>query len=137
MTYSLPATASSVSLQGMALAPNAGGQESYSIRYFNEKQNIEYGLFSTNYLVTDGGFPLTGFGGTYRWNICGEDCFAQAYILTGGGISQIGPYAELTWGTIMSWVTRIDITTQLYFSYSEQRVITWSYPLWVGVSVPF
>ena len=129
--------ASSVSVQGMALAPNAGGQESYSIKYFHEAHNIEYSVFSTTYLVTEGNVPLSGVTGAYRLPICDESCFAQAFLLTGGGVSQIGPYAELTWGTILGWVTRIDITSQLYYSFSEQRIITWSYPLWVGISVPF
>ena len=132
-----PCVASSVSVQGMALAPNAGGQESYSIKYFHEKKKIEYGLFSTTYLVTDGNIPLTGVSANYRFDICGKDCAAQAFILLGGGISQIGPYAELTWGSILGWVTRIDITTQLYYSTTENRIITWSYPLWVGISIPF
>ena len=45
-----------------------------------------------------------------------------------------GPLAEITWSIIPFWLLRVDVSTQ--FIAIPYRVTTWSYPLWVGFSVP-
>jgi hypothetical protein len=119
------------SLQVAALAPNAGGQQAYALRRSTDED--EWFLFSNNYLET-GKFPLTGAGYNWRFPICDQDCFWQFYVEVGGGISTAGPMAEVIWGMNFLWVTRLDIGTHFYLT--QNRLITWSYPLWAGISVP-
>jgi len=135
-----------VTVQGLSLAPNAGGQDAYSLRLATN--DWEAGLFSNQY-ITAGNYPLTG--GTYDWRfpICDDSCWMQFFAQFGGGASNAGPIAEVTWGSIIPllplWLPtsaprfvpalRVDITTQLIFI--RYRIVTWSYPLWAGLSVGF
>ncbi len=132
--------------QFLALAPNAGGQEAYSLRV--ARDSWEAGVFSNQYLLA-GDKPLTGAVIDYRLPICDTSCFWQFFVQGGGGISNGGPVAEITWGSIIPllplWLPtsapryvpalRLDITTQ--FVFVRYRAVTWSYPLWVGVSISF
>lgn len=135
-----------VAVQGEALAPNAGGQTAYSLRLATN--NWEAGAFSNQYIIA-GDYPLTGATYAWRFPICDDSCFWQFFAQTGAGLSTGGPLAEITWGAVIPllplWLPsaapryvpaiRLDITTQLIFI--RWRAITWSYPLWIGVSVPF
>lgn len=129
-----------------SLAPNAGGQIAYGLRLANN--NWEGGIFSNQYL-TAGGLPLSGAVFDRRFAICDDSCWWQFFVQVGGGFSNAGPLAEVTWATIIPllpiWLPtsapkyypalRIDITSHIIFS--RYRGIAWSYPLWVGVSIPF
>ena len=129
-----------------AFAPNAGGQEAYTLRL--SRGDWEGGAFSNRYVIA-GDYPLTGAFVDRRFAICGTECFWQFFVQFGAGGSNGGPLAQITWGTIIPalplWLPtsapryvpqiRLDITTQLIFI--RYRAVTWSYPLWVGVSVPF
>ena len=134
-----------VAMQLAALAPNAGGQDAYSLKV--EHDNIEYSVFSNQYILA-GSFPLSGATAEYRWDICGRDCWWQFFLQAGGGGSNGGPIGQITWGSAIPlvpfwWPTsapkyvpalRLDFTTQ--FILIQWRAISWSYPLWIGLSVP-
>lgn len=108
----------------------------------------EVGGFANRY-ITAAGRPL--IGGTYslRFPVCDDSCFWQFFAQFGAGLSTGGPLLDLTWGTnlplIPLWLPfrappylpqlRLDFTTQIIFI--QWRAVTWSYPLWVGVSFPF
>jgi hypothetical protein len=129
-----------------AFAPNAGGPQAYTLRLAHGAW--EAGMFSNQYVIA-GDYPLTG--GTFDWRfpVCGTECFWQFFVQLGAGASNGGPLAEITWGTMIPalplWLPiaapryipqiRIDITTQMIFI--RYRAVTWSYPLWLGISVPF
>jgi|LauGreDrversion4_2_1035121.scaffolds.fasta_scaffold03271_9 hypothetical protein len=135
-----------LSAQYESLAPNAGGQIAYGLRL--AKSNWEAGIFSNQYL-TAGGVPVTGVVFDRRFPICDESCWWQFFVQIGAGGSNAGPIAEVTWATIMPllpiWLPtsaprfvpalRLDITSHMIFV--RYRGIAWSYPLWLGVSVPF
>jgi len=135
-----------VTTQFLALAPNAGGQDAYSLRV--ARDSWEAGVFSNQYLLA-GDKPLTGAVLDWRFPICDTDCFWQFFVQGGGGMSNGGPVAEITWGSIIPiaplWLPtsapkylpaiRLDITTQ--FVFVRYRAVTWSYPLWAGVSISF
>lgn len=132
--------------QGMALAPNAGGQEAYTLRLATN--DWEAGVFRNEY-ITAGDYPL--MGGTFEWRfpICDDACFWQFFVQAGGGGSTGGPVAHITWGTqiplLPIWLPtrappyvpalRIDFTTQMIFI--KWRGVAWSYPIWAGITVPF
>lgn len=135
-----------VTAQYLSLAPNAGGQLAYGLRLATN--NWEAGLFSNQY-ITAGNLPYSG--GTYDWRfpICDDSCWWQFFVQGGGGLSNAGPLAEITWGTVLPllplWLPtsapkfvpalRLDVTSQMIFI--RYRAVTWSYPLWAGVSVAF
>jgi hypothetical protein len=135
-----------VSAQAMALAPNAGGQEAYTLRLATN--DWEAGAFSNQYIVA-GDQPLTGVFYDLRYPICDDSCWWQFFAQTGVGISNGGPLAQITWGTVLPllplWLPtssprylpalRLDITTQMIFI--RYRGVTWSYPLWAGISIAF
>ena len=121
-----------ISMQAIAMAPNAGGQEAYALKLSSSKD--EWTVFSNSYLQT-GGYPLSGGIYSLRLPICGMTCFWQFYTQFGVGLSNAGPLLELTWSTNLLWLARLDFSTQMFFL--KDRVIMWSYPLWLGVSVPF
>ena len=135
-----------VSVLGMALAPNAGGQKAYSLKLHRDGHEIHG--FANTYLTT-GSTPLAGGGYDYRISACDERCFWQFYIQTGGGLSTAGPFFQLSWGMqipfIPLWLPtptprfvprlRVEFTTQCFATSS--RLITWSYPLWTGLAVSF
>ncbi len=135
-----------VSAQALALAPNAGGQEAYTLRLATNEW--EGGVFSNQYILA-GDKPLTGAFYDLRFPICDDSCFWQFFVQTGAGLSNGGPLAQITWGTVIPllpiWLPfsapryvpslRLDITTQMIFI--RYRAVTWSYPLWAGISVAF
>lgn len=135
-----------VSAQYAALAPNAGGQTSYTLRY--AETNWEIGAFSNQYLQA-GDYPLSGAFYEVIMPLCKSDCFWKFNLQAGAGISNGGPFTQITWSSIIPllpiWLPlkapnyipalRLDITTQMLFI--PYRAITWSYPLWAGISYPF
>lgn len=121
----------SYSLQLKALAANAGGQDAYALRRVTE--DIEWSLFQNTYLRA-GSLPLMGSIYSWRHSFCDQSCLIQVYCQGGIGLSTAGPVLEMLWGTNLFWLVRVDVATQIYFS--TTRVIFWSYPLWVGFSIP-
>jgi hypothetical protein len=119
------------SVMGMALAPNAGGQAAYSLRRATDQN--EMGVFANTYLQA-GNYPLLGAVYDWRFPLCGQECFWQFFAQAGVGLSTGGPLVELTWGTIPFWILRVDVTTHIIAV--PYRAVTWSYPLWVGLSLP-
>lgn len=129
-----------------ALAPNAGGQTAYTLKIATN--DWEVSAFSNQYLMA-GDIPMTGATYDWRWPICSDGCFWQFYFQGGGGFSNGGPLLDMTWGTVIPllpiWLPtrappyypaiRIDFTTQMILI--RWRGVTWSYPLWIGISVPF
>lgn len=134
-SISVPAWAKSErttwSALGLALAPNAGGQAAYSVRRATDDNEI--GVFANTYLMA-GNYPLLGAVYDWRFPICGQECFWQFFAQAGVGLSTAGPLVELTWSTIPFWILRVDITTHIIAV--PWRAVTWSYPLWVGLSLP-
>ena len=131
---------------GIALAPNAGGQDAYGLRLAHG--TWEAGGFSNQYL-TAGGRPLSGATLARRFSLCDDRCWWQFFVQAGFGASTAGPLIDLTWGSIWPllplWLPRrgpsyvpalrLDLTTHVIgFRY---RVVTWSYPLWAGIGVSF
>jgi hypothetical protein len=123
----------SLSVQTAALAPNAGGQEAWSLR-FSSGNTREYSVFANNYLRT-GKYPL--FGGLYsmRFPILGRGSPVQSFAQIGIGASSAGPMAEVLWNLTPLWLLRIDFATHFYFI--PTRVIVWNYPFWIGATLPF
>jgi hypothetical protein len=137
----------SVTAQVGALAPNAGGQVAYSLKYAHD-DDWEASLFSNQYILA-GKYPLSGATYSRRFPVCDSSCFWRFFVQTGAGVSTGGPMAEITWGSIIPilpvWLPtsapkyipslRIDFTSQ--FIFVRYRAVTWSYPLWVGLTVSF
>jgi len=137
---------SEVSVHALSLAPNAGGQEAYRLEGY-QKPHAWHAFYNRALMVYD--LPLMGVGYNYRMSICNESCFWRFFTQAGGGISNAVPYGEISWGTIIPmlplWLPtsapryipslRIDITSQFYIA--KTRIITWSYPIWAGVSLAF
>ena len=135
-----------ISLHGLSLAPNAGGQEAYRVEGY-AKPNAWHAFYNRALMV--GELPLMGAGYNYRMSVCDESCFWRFFAQVGGGLSNGGPYGEISWGTIIPLVPlwlpvsaprfipsiRIDITSQFYIA--KNRIITWSYPVWAGVALAF
>lgn len=150
LVHALPALAADkryhLAVQAGALAPNAGGQQVYSLKLATN--DWEIGAFSNQYLLA-GNLPMSGITYDLRWPICDDSCFWQFFFQAGGGGSNAGPLLEMTWSAIIPlipiWLPtrappyypalRIDFTTQMIFI--RWRSVTWSYPLWLGISVPF
>ena len=142
----LGATSYTVSSQVGALAPNAGGQQAYSLRLASS--DWELGAFSNQYLLA-GSAPLSGLTADWRFAVCDSSCFWQVHLHLGGGFSNGGPIAQITWSAMIPmlpiWLPietikylplwRLDVTTQMIAI--RYRAVTWSYPLWIGVAVPF
>ena len=122
-----------ISAQGIAFTADAGGQSAYSLR-FSDSNIWEYSLFLNEYIVV-GAFPLVGAVASKRWSLCGSYCPLNLYAQLGVGLSNIGPMVELIWGSTWLWIARIDVASHMYVS--RERVITWSLPLWLGLSIPF
>lgn len=132
--------------QAQALAPNAGGQQAYGLRVAGP--TYEWGAFANSYLLVNEK-PLLGATFDYRFAFCKKNCWWQLFTQLGGGASTAGPVLEATWGLMLPLVPlwlpgaapkhipalRIDLTTQMYLI--QWRGITWSYPLWAGLSIPF
>ncbi len=134
-----------LSYSSEAFAPNAGGQEAHSLRLAHTTWE---GHFFLNKSLYVGQYPLTGVGYDYRFNLC-KDCFWKFFVQAGAGLSNGGIYGELLWGTTIPllpiWLPmeppryvpfiRLDFATHLIFG--QVRPNTWSYPLWLGIGVPF
>lgn len=135
-----------ISVHALSLAPNAGGQQAYRAEWYG-RPSAWHGFY--NKALTVGKLPLMGAGYNYRLSICDETCFWRFFTQIGGGMSNAGPYGEITWGTIIPvlplWLPlpapkfvpsiRLDISSQFYIA--ETRFITWSYPIWAGFSFAF
>lgn len=126
------ALASATSLQVFALAPNAGGQEAYSLRRLNDDREWNFFL---NTSINTSGIPLMGVSYAARLSLCGSTCIWDFYLEAGAGLSSGGPMIEFLWGTTWFWLLRIDFSTQIFIS--TERAIIWNYPFWAGISVPF
>jgi hypothetical protein len=122
---------SNTSAQLLAFAPNAGGQAAYSLRRSNNER--EWSLFLNQYLRV-GKRPLGGAAYSLRYPVCDQSCILQLYVQNGVGISSVGPFIEVLWGTNLFSIIRLDIAAHLYFTAS--RPVLWSYPLWLGFSLP-
>jgi hypothetical protein len=134
------------SLQYAAFAPNAGGQTVYGLRLYRDGR--EYGVFQNQYL-TAGDHPLIGGVYAFRFPICDESCLVHLHAQVGIGASTAGPLVEFLWGMeipvlplaltggTISWIPMIRIDFANHWIATRSRVITWSYPLWVGVTLPF
>lgn len=134
-----------IATQFLSLAPNAGGQEVFSLRAARE--NWELSLFS-NQTIYAGEYPYSGCVLHRRFPVCDASCFWQFYTAVGGGVSNGGPIMEFTWSTIIPlipiWLplqapsyypaVRLDVTTQIVLI--QWRAVTWNYPFWIGISVP-
>ena len=121
-----------ISAQGYALAPNAGGQVAYSLRYSPEEKT-EYSAFANTSLFV-GKVPLSGIIYSKRLTLC-ERCLVSSFAQVGAGASLAGPMLEFDWNITPLWLLRIDFATHIYFF--RIHGIVWSYPLWLGVSLPF
>ncbi len=139
------ASPDSISIQDRALAPNAGGQTAYSLKLAYGE--IEYGAFANEYLRA-GEHPLSGLTAEYRLGLCQKDCWGNLYAQIGVGGSTGGPLATMTWSAqiplLPIWLPysapaylpqlRIDFST--HFIFVRYRAVTWSYPLWLGITIP-
>lgn len=135
-----------VSLQYQAFAPNAGGQTVYGLRV--ARNNREYAIFQNQYL-TAGDAPLAG--GIYSWRFpaCDTSCFVHLHAQAGLGITSAGPMTEILWGGelpllplalnggTIRYVPMLRLDFASHWIVTAQRVISWSYPFWLGLSVPF
>lgn len=121
----------SYSFSWQAFAPNAGGQRAYILRRSTNHKEIN--LFYNEYLVA-GSQAIMGGGYNWRFPICDNACFWQFFVQSGLGVSTGGPYVEFSWTTVPFWLARLDITTHLFIT--KSRLVTWSYPLWIGISLP-
>lgn len=118
------------SLQAMALAPNAGGQQAFALRRATDK--AEWSLFANDYLRT-GNQPLMGGLYSLRFPALGQSRGFQMVFEVGAGLSSVGPMVEVLWGTTLLWSVRLDVASHFYVA--KDRAILWSYPLWIGLSV--
>lgn len=135
-----------VAVYKLALAPNAGGQEAYRIEA-HQNHHAFYGFNNRDLMI--GKNTMYGLGYGYRLPICGDDCFWRLFTQVGGGLTNGGGFAEITWGIVIPlipiWLPisapryipsiRLDVST--HFFATTSRVLTWSYPLWLGLSVSF
>ena len=135
-----------ISLNTLALAPNAGGQKAYRLEWYHNHHAFS---LSENKSLLVGSTSLKGLGYSYRLSVCDADCFWQFFSQVGGGVSNASAYGEISWGMIIPMLPfwfptsapryipafRIDIASQFYPN--AHRIITWSYPLWAGITVSF
>ena len=122
-----------ISLHYKSWTSNAGGQVAYSLKWAHNDE-WEWNLFSNQFLIT-GDFPLTGLTYGLRFPVCKRSCFISMFGQAGIGLSSAGPVVEFLWSLKPLWLFRIDMVTHLYFS--QPQPIVWSYPFWLGMSVPF
>jgi hypothetical protein len=122
-----------LALQGAALAPNAGGQEAWALRFATDNSR-EYSIFANEYLRT-GDYPLVGAIYSFRFPIFSRVWPIYSFVQIGAGASSAGPVAEFLMNLTPAWVVRIDFSTHFYAI--PERVIVWNYPFWVGLTVPF
>ncbi len=144
--YAEPVEQKWVSMRFKSFTSNAGGQNAYAASYSTQKN--EYTVFLNQNLQT-GNVPLTGAVYDWRFLSCKTNCMWNFYGNIGGGISTAGPLAEVLVGVMIPVVpvwfsggplkyipyVRLDFGSQFYAS--RYRVITWSYPLWIGLALSF
>jgi hypothetical protein len=135
-----------VSAQYAAFAPNAGGQVTYGLRA--SWNNREIGLFQNHYL-TAGGQPLLGGVYSFRFPVCDDSCMVHTHVQAGIGGSSAGPLAEFLWGAeipllplalnggTIPYVPMLRMDFASHWLATRSRIIMWSYPFWVGVTLPF
>jgi hypothetical protein len=135
-----------VSVQYGAFAPNAGGQVVYGLRGYRKGREIA--VFQNQYL-TAGDHPLMGALYAYRFPICDDACLVHIHVQAGAGVSTAGPLVEFLWGMeipvlpialtggTIPWIPMLRIDFANHWIVTRNRVITWSYPLWVGATLPF
>jgi hypothetical protein len=119
------------STQSLAFAPNAGGQSAFSLRRSSESS--EWSLFVNQYLIS-GPLPLIGVSYNSRHPMTRRSWPLQFALLLGGGLASSGPFLEVGWEFLALYALRVDIRTQATFY--RTRILTWSYPIWFGVSLP-
>lgn len=132
-TASAKPQSKTLSMQYQSFTANAGGQEAWSLR-LSMNDRIEYSIFANKYLTAEN-YPLLGAIYSLRLPILSRKYPIRSFTQLGAGLTNIGPVVELLWSFTPLWIFRIDFSTHFYFTRS--RMITWSYPLWVGISVPF
>ncbi len=121
----------SVSTLFFAYAPNAGGQQ--TIAFKATFPNYEATLFQNNALLA-GDSPIVGAYVERRFSTCLFGCLFKSHLGLGAGASSGGGFFTITGSFTTAWVARVDISTHLFPS--ENRIIQWSYPLWLGFSIP-
>lgn len=135
-----------VSVQYAAFAPNAGGQITYGFR--GHRNNREIAIFQNQYL-TAGSEPLLGALYAWRFPICDESCMIHIHAQAGVGVTSAGPLVEFLWGTeipvlplalnggTIPYVPMLRFDIASHWIATRSRLITWSYPFWIGVTLPF
>ena len=115
------------------IAPNAGGQTAYIIRRHDLKLEHEGSIFVNEYLRVGEG-PLYGAHYSQVFSLCSMRCWLQNFVTSGLGLSNAGPYVSLEWSFTFFWTARVDFSTHLLAT--NRRLISWSYPLWLGLRIP-
>ena len=135
-----------VSVQYAAFAPNAGGQIAYGLRA--HRNNREIAIFQNHYL-TAGDEPLLGALYAMRFPLCDESCMVHIHVQGGLGATSAGPLVEFLWGTevpllplalnggTIRYVPMLRFDIASHWMATRSRLITWSYPFWIGVTLPF
>jgi hypothetical protein len=121
-----------LSFQYHAVTGNAGGQNAYALS-LAQHNTREFGIFVNEHLTT-GRIPLTGATYSRRYLLTPDYYALTSFVQAGCGISSAGPLFALTWNLTALQVVRLDITTHIYFP--QLRPLVWSYPLWLGITVP-
>jgi hypothetical protein len=120
-----------ISFLNKAFAPNVNGQDAYSLKLTYSTQ--EFGVFANSDLQA-GSSSLVGASWLRRFSLCTAACSFSHAILLGGGISSAGPLFEISWSFQLLWLLRVDFTTHYFVS--TTRLVNWSYPLWLGLTIP-
>jgi hypothetical protein len=120
------------SLLAQAFTSNAGGQTAYALKRYSVDH--EWTIFANTYLLA-AGIPLLGGVYSLRHTFVSAKYPLQAFAQFGLGASTGGVVAEGTLGTTLFYLLRIDLTSHLIIN--QNRAISWSYPFWTGVSIPF
>lgn len=122
-----------LSAKALAFAPNAGGQAAYAIAAATRQ--TEYSLFVNTYLLT-GDVPLFGVIYSRRLPLCSGSCWLwPTFLQAGAGLASAGPLLAVDWVMTPLSLLRIDMSTHLMIN--SKRVVAWSYPLWLGITLPF
>ena len=122
-----------VSFQYQSWTSNAGGQQSYGLRWAIDESQ-EWALFSNQYLMA-ADLPLSGIVWDLIFPVSPTSCALSMWIQAGVGLSSAGPVVEFLWSIRPLWLFRIDFATHLYFS--GPKPIVWNYPFWLGINIPF
>lgn len=129
--YSAQSELEGLSFLNKSFAPNVDGQNAYSLKLTFTDQ--EFSLLSNEDLQA-GSSSLIGVTWDYRIPSCAIYCSFSHALLLGGGLTTAGPLLELTWSFNLFWLARLDFTSHYFVS--TTRLINWSYPLWLGFTLP-